>query len=515
MLQSHTMQSYEELRAMYAALKARMAREKFAEFAKVMRPKLVFDPVHNLICDHLDAVLRGDIWRLMIFAPPQVGKSTLVSELFPAYWVARRSNDPIVLASYSDELATDKSYAARQAVASEEFQAVFPDIKLRTDSRAKDQWLIQGHQTGMRASGIGGSLTGRPGGFGVIDDPVKGWAEAQSDTIRNSTWQWYRTVFYSRLWETAPLVLIQTRWHADDLAGRILSSAEAGDWTVLRLPAIAETQEERDDSNRRMGLSLGLPDPLGRQPGDSVAPHRFSTAYYQHLAAITPSQEWFSVYQGSPRAPEGSEIKRSMLPIVDAAPFKANRRIRYWDIAATSGGGARTAGVLIARVGNTYYIEDVVYGQWASDERNAVMLHTAASDAARYLESDPDRRDVRSDELPGWNSVNIYIEREPGSSGIDALAAFRRLLEGFPVSEDRATGSKDVRFRSVVTEAAAGNLRVVRGRWNEDYIDELVSVPNGKYRDMADATAAGLTLLARSGFIFGVADMVAPKDRDW
>lgn len=503
------MNTSQELAAVYAELKARAARGSMAQFVTAVRPKLFLDPFHLLICDHLDAVLRGDILRLMIFAPPQTGKSTLVSELFPAYWVARRPDDPIVMASYGDVLAASKSYAARQIVASEEFQTVFPKVKLRGDSRAKDDWAIAGAAAGVKSAGIGGSLTGRPGGCGILDDPVKDWADAQSATIRETTWQWYTTVFRARLWEFAPLILIQTRWHEDDLAGRILSSNEAPDWTVLRLPALSETQEERDDSNRRMGLPPGLPDPLGREPGESVAPHRYSSAYYRHLSEITVSTEWFSEYQGSPRPPEGSIVKRGMLKIVEGVPSHA-QRIRYWDTAGTEGGtGARTAGVLVAKADNKYYIEDVVYGRWGTEERNNIMRETAFRDAIRYVTQDPDGREVNFNELPGYNSVKIYIEREPGDSGMDAFDAFKRFLEGFPVYEDRATGSKEVRFHLIATEAAADNIRVVQGKWNADYIDEIISFPNGKTRDMADATAGGISRLVNSGLRFGIASNIA------
>src|SRR5439155_1770276 len=147
----------------------------------------------------------------------------------------------------------------------------FPGIRTRRDSRAVNHWQLDGHRGGLLATGVGGPITGHGGLLGIVDDPHENWEQAQSATIREKIWEWYRTTFRTRIWEGGAIVLIQTRWHEDDLAGRRLAEWR-GEWTVLRLPALAETQAERDYHNARLGLPVGVPDPLGRMPGEPLCP---------------------------------------------------------------------------------------------------------------------------------------------------------------------------------------------------------------------------------------------------
>src|SRR5262249_15027559 len=146
--------------------------------------------------------------------------------------------------------------------------------------------------------------------------PLENWQESQSETVRNTVWEWYRTTFRTRIWEGGAIVLIQTRWHEDDLAGRLLAE-QGSEWTVLRLPAVAETQEERDDNNERLGQARGQPDPLGRKPGEPLCPGRFSTEALAQLRRDVGSMAWASQYQGVPRAAEGNRFKRAWFPVVD------------------------------------------------------------------------------------------------------------------------------------------------------------------------------------------------------
>jgi len=319
---------------------------------------------------------------------------------------------------------------------------------------------------------------------GIIDDPFENWEQAQSQVIRDKVWEWWRGTFRTRVWEDGAIILIMTRWHEDDLAGRLL--AEQGDrWTVLRLPALAETQEDRDQRNKKMGLAEGQADPLGRAPGEALCPSRFSVAALAGIRADVGSLVWACEYQGAPTQPEGNRFKRAWFPIVDAAPARAKRG-RYWDLAATEGGGKRTAGVQMAVAGRDIYIEDVTVGQWASGRRNKTMRQTAELDEIRLGHKTP-----------------IWVEQEPGSSGVDAIKAIIGFMAGFPIHADRPTGNKDVRLEPFAAQAEAGNVRLVRGKWNAGYIEEMCAVPNGKFRDQADATAGAYARLVRGGWSRG------------
>lgn len=471
--------SLPKLKTSYDYEVKRRARQRLIWFTRHTHARYQVEPAHALIADTLDGVVRGDIDRLMVFAPPQHGKSELASVRLPAFWLAKRPHAPVIITSYGASLAQSKSRAARDIVESAEYAELFPSVKVRRDVRARTHWELE---SGVQvvAAGAGGPITGHGAMLGIIDDPFENWEQAQSLTIRNRVWDWWRGTFRTRVWENGAIVLIMTRWHEDDLAGRLLSQ-QADRWTVLRLPAIAETQHDRDLNNKRMSLPVGDPEPVGRQPGEALCPLRFSNAALAEIRDDVGSLVWGAEYQGAPTLPEGNRFKRAWFPIVDAAPANA-RRVRYWDFAATKDGGARTAGVKMAYAGGAAYTEHVVYGHWSTGERNAVMRQTAELDG------------------PGVEQV---FEQEPGSSGVDAAQAIIKLLSGFRVFADRPTGNKDVRLEPYAAQAEAGNVRVVRGDWNGAYIEEMCAIPNGQFRDMGDGTSGAYNRLARGGIFFG------------
>ena len=541
-------------------LERRKARAGLLAFTRYTFTDYSAEPAHRLIAETLDQVLAGRITRLMIFAPPQHGKSELASVRLPAYWLGRRPNDPVILTSYAASLAYSKSRQARTIVESPRFNKLFPAVQTRPDSRAVDHWSLKPPLRGsLLAAGVGGPITGHGALLGIIDDPFENWQAAQSLAVRDTVWEWYRTTFRTRIWEGGAIVLIMTRWHEDDLAGRLLQASrpleatagqtarpgacaasaasapgvdwgplwawgaadgaegagpagaspqgEAGDghsdstvpdsacrnphselgtppstipWTVLRLPAVAETQEERDGNDQRLGLPLiGQPDPLGRAPGEAVSPRRFSLAALAEIRKDVGSLAWAGEYQGSPIPLEGTMLKRHWFSVVETAPATA-QRVRYWDKAGTAGAGAFTAGVLMAAANGLYYVLDVVRGQWSAGEREACIHATADRDAEAY-----------------GNSVTIFVEQEPADAGKESAQATIRNLAGFPAYADPAKGSKDTRLQPFAAQAEAGNVRLVRGRWNADYLDELCAVPAGRYRDQADATAGAFAKLAR------------------
>lgn len=466
-------------------LTRRRARGSLLHFTKYTYPQYIADPVHELIAGVLDQVVAGSINRLMIFAPPQHGKSELVSVRLPAYWLGRRSDDPIILSSYGADLAESKSRQTRDVVQSSEYKALFGDLSpseipvmLRLDSRAVRRWQLAGRRGSMLAVGVGGPVTGHGAALGIIDDPFENWEQAQSETFRDKVWDWYRGTFRTRIWEGGAIVLIMTRWHEEDLAGRLLRD-QPGDWTVLRLPALAETQEERDYNDRRMGVATGQADPLRREPGEALAPSRYSAGEMTRIRRDVGSLVFAAEYQGAPTAAEGTLIKRNWLQVVPNPPTEVWGRIRYWDKAGSVSKSAKyTAGVKLAYgTDGLLYIEHVVRGQWTTGDRRNVMKQTAQADGQDVL---------------------IGIEQEPGSSGLDSVADDIRLLLGYAVFADRPSGDKDTRLMPFVAQAEGSNVRLVAGQWNQEYIDEMCAIPNGRYRDQADATAGALNRLVEA-----------------
>src|SRR5262249_8361123 len=162
-------------RAAAELLCRRKSRQSLEAFTTFTYPSYLVEPAHALIASALDAVVRGEIRRLMIFAPPQHGKSELASVRLPAYWLGRRPADPVILSSYAASRAESKSRQSRQIVESQEFRRLFSGVSTRRDSRAVDHWELDGHKGGMLAVGVGGPITGHGAGLGIIDDPVENW----------------------------------------------------------------------------------------------------------------------------------------------------------------------------------------------------------------------------------------------------------------------------------------------------------------------------------------------------
>ena len=464
-------------------LRRREARKRLMNFTNYTFPQYVAEPAHELIADTLDTVVAGQAPRVMFFAPPQHGKSELVSVRLPAYWLGRRPDDPIILTSYAASLAEDKSRQARRIVESEEYQRLFFEVGTPRDSRSVGHWTIEGRRGGMLAAGVGGPITGHGAALGIIDDPFENWEQAQSQTMRDKVWDWWKSTFRTRIWEHGVIVLVMSRWHEDDLAGRLIGE-QGGEWTIIRLPALAEAQDERDENNKRLKLAAGLGDALGRAPGEPLCPRRFSRNALDAIKRDVGSQVWGAEYQGVPRAPEGNRFKRAWFEIVEITPAQA-RRARYWDKAGSAGRGAYSAGVLIAEAHGIYYIEDVVRGQWSALERETNIKQTAQLDQARGL-------------------VEIWHEQEPGSGGKESAEATTRNLAGFVVHADRPTGDKDVRMEPFAAQAEAGNVKLVRGAWNQAWLEEICAIPSGQYRDQGDATAGGFNKLALGGSGVGV-----------
>lgn len=260
-------------------------------FAQRTKPNYTAAAVHRLIADHLEAVERGAIQRLLIETPPRIGKSELVSVRFPAWYLGRNPDRRIIQASHSARLAHAFGRKARNIVEMPVFGELYPGVDTARDLAARDQWDIEGHEGGYIAAGVGGPITGSGGDVAIIDDPVKDRRQADSPTYRDDVWEWYNDVLVTRLeGERAAVILTMTRWHQDDLAGRILES-EPGEWTVLRLPALAEHD-----------------DPLGREIGEALWPEKFSEKYLARLQAT--DLDFDALYQQNPTARSGATFRR-------------------------------------------------------------------------------------------------------------------------------------------------------------------------------------------------------------
>ena len=261
------------------------------------------EPHLELLCNKLEQVMLGLVPRLMVFMPPRHGKSQICSKKCPAYYLGKNPGHSIILTSYSADLAFDFSTIARDTLMKE--RAIFPDVTVNKSSRAKKRWTIEGHyDSGLIAAGAGGPITGRGGNIAIIDDPFKNWEEAQSSTVRESIWNWYRSTLRTRLAPGGAIILIMTRWHEDDLAGRLLAEMDAGTgekWDIVSLPAIAEGA-----------------DALNRKEGEALSP-RFPISELNSTKQALGSYLFNALYQQRPRPEDGDYFKKNWLVDVDMA----------------------------------------------------------------------------------------------------------------------------------------------------------------------------------------------------
>lgn len=462
-------------------LKRRLARRSLLEFTRYTFAEFQENWHHRLICEAFDKVARGEIKRLMVFSPPRMGKSELLSRRFPAYYLGLYPDRKIIAAAFAADLAQQFNRDVQRIIDTPEYQVLFPETQLygravRSTAegaylRNSDIFEIVGRRGAYRSAGVGGGIMGMGGHLLLLDDVIKDDEQANSPTYREKTWDWYRSTFYTRQEKDAAIVFTITRWHEDDLAGRILQLAEAessaDQWHVIRLPAIAEHPVADYDP---------------RQVGEALWPDKFNTQQLKTVEVTSGSYRWGALYQQRPKAPEGFRIKSAWFAdkFVNAAPVDCDR-VRYWDKAGTEGAGAYTAGVLMARSADgRLFIEDVKRQQLSAFNREQLIKATAEADRAKYAGHEP----------------RIFIEQEPGSGGKESAQATIRNLVGFSVYADPPEGNKDARLEPFAAQAEAGNVYLVRGEWNSAWLDEICSVPFGKYRDQSDATSGGLKHLA-------------------
>lgn len=243
----------------------------------------------------LAQVATGGIKRLLITMPPRHGKSLLTSEMFPAWYLGTFPDRRIILASYEADFAATWGRKARTIL--EEHGQLF-GVQVDKRSSAADRWDIEGRRGGMVTAGVAGPITGKGADVLLVDDPVKNSEEANSYTIRQKNWDWYQSTAYTRLEPNGAVILIQTRWHGDDLAGRVLKEGEreGEKWDILDLPALA-----------RVG------DPLDRDPGAALWPERFDVRRLREIRKAIGEYFWAALYQQRPTEDEGGRVKRDHL----------------------------------------------------------------------------------------------------------------------------------------------------------------------------------------------------------
>lgn len=411
---------------------------------------------HQLLLRTLSAIGRGTIDRLMVLMPPGSAKSTLASVLYPTWWLAEHPATSVIATSHTASLAEDFSRLVREQVREHGIRLGY---QLVPGAQAARHW----HTTKRGeyfCAGVRGPLTGHRADLIIIDDPIKSHAEADSALLRDRLWNWYRADLTTRLKPGGRIVLIMTRWHEDDLAGRLLEQ-DASEWHVIRLPAIAEES-----------------DPIGREPGTALWPAWENAAALERRRDTLGGRVWFTLYQQSPRPPEGSLFKTEHIEILDTvATLTDSLIVRAWDLAASVGENDPdwTVGVKLAREqSGRFIVTDIVRLR-----STPLAVQDAIVEAARI----------------DGRGVTVGLPVDPGQAGKHQVRYLTNALAGFHVKSSPESGSKVMRANPVASQIEARNFAIVRGNWNHAFLEELREFPFGHKDDQIDALSRAFTLL--------------------
>ena len=417
---------------------------------------------HRILIKELEDIEAGRNDRLMVFMPPGSAKSTYASVLFPPWFMARRKNRDVIGASHGAELAED--FSSRVMATIKEHPG---ELGMSFKSESRTLWKTDNGGV-YRAAGAGGSITGRRADLFVIDDPIKGREEADSETIREKVWSWYRAEVITRLKPKARVVIIQTRWHEDDLGGRLLEEMKVGadQWRVINLPAIAESED----------------DPLGRPIGAALWPEWEDVEALKRKEIAVGLREWAALYQQRPAPLEGSLFKIGMIGVMEVAPANCAVTVRAWDLAATSQTGSRdpdwTVGVKLGRLmDGRIVVLDVARLRGGPDEVEAAIYNTAKQDG---------------------HSVKVGLPQDPGQAGKQQILYLTRKLIGHQVDSSPETGDKATRAAPVASQVNVGNFHIVRAPWNRAFLDELAGFPAANKDDQVDALSRAFSMVGSS-----------------
>ena len=479
----------------------KLARSCFLDFARYVYRDYPHTARHLvLLGERLEAVERyvateGEegIGRLMVFMPPRHWKSTTTSVLFPTYVLGRNPDMRIGITSYNGKLAMGFSRRARNHLMGNPYRALFGDrsasevaeVEVSEQSRSVEEWNIEGTRGGVMAAGVGGGITGRGFNLLIVDDPHKDREDAESQARRNTIWGWWTSTARTRIEKGGAVVVIQTRWHCDDLSGRLITQMiedpDADQWEILCLPAIAEDWAQGIDPDEveralRDGWFMSV-DPLGREPGEALCAEMFDLEYFRPIRANS-GYDWAALYQQRPIKLAGKMIKVAGIQVIgaDEVPDEV-KPVRYWDLAVS---GRKKA--------------DFVCGAMCGrDRQGRFFIMDVRRMPGPWADARPKIRNVMlADEMGVIQGVEIS-----GQQG-GYYQEFKRdaLLMTRPIAPVNPRGNKESRAQLWATRIEDDMVFMVRGPWNEEFKGEAAAFPNGRHDDQVDAVSGAWQMLS-------------------
>ena len=407
----------------------------------------------------------------MIFLPPRHGKSELATRQFPAWCLGKDPDEKVICCSYNDDTAKDFNRDVQQIMMLPAYHKVFPESRLNernvvtvadhTVLRNAKVFQIVNHKGEYRGAGVGGTITGKGATIGIIDDPIKNHEEAFSPTYRERVWKWYTSTFRTRgegafaKGGDVRIVLCMTRWHEDDLAGRLLKRAKEGGepWHVVSMPAVADVKQCEDDE---------------REENEPLWPEKYSLQHLEDIHLDVGTLDWESLYQQRPYTPGGNIVKKKWWRFYTETP-PLSQIIQSWDMSfKETSSSSYVVGIVMGIAWPNIYILDLIRKRLDFvPTLNAVRAMTAAWPMAMTK--------LVEDKANGPAVINVLRDEIPGFVAVTPQ------------------GSKQARLVACTPVIEAGNVLLPQdAQWVDAFMEELAAFPNGAHDDQVDALSQGL-----------------------
>lgn len=454
-------------------LQLEAASKDFKEFIKVMMPEYVFNWHHEFLINRLNRLAHEKNQRIMVFMPPRHGKSEIVSRKFPPFVLGLNPNTRIMACSYSANLAATFNRDVQRILETELYQEIFPDTILPNTPKARrlpdnkqykrqsNLFELVGSLGFLLSPGVEGSITGLGADLFIIDDPIKNEEEAMSATIRDNIFNWYNSTAYTRLEGGANLLIVQTRWHKQDLSGKLLEEMELGGekWEIINFPALSSESNTMKE------------DPRG--PGEPLWEGKYDKKRLEIIKKQVGSRVWSSLFQQSPTVEGGNIVKEEWFQYYHKLPFNLESwrecyLINSWDVNFKESGKSYNVGVAIAKHKADFYLIDM----WRKRCGIIETMKGISKLSAKY---------------PSCKTV--LIEEKANGSAILQLMK-KKISNLIPVVPGT---SKDERLESIAPIIEAGNFYLpATSPISKLVIEEMTAFPNADDDDIVDAISQGL-----------------------
>lgn len=434
--------------------------------AMKLNPRIIPAPFLNFISMKVATTIAKGNGRLIISVPPRHGKSELITKNTPIWTLENYGQRNVILCTYGGELSTDFGRKVRDLVKD---NSHLLNIRLRPDAERVNNWHTN-LGGAMMSVGLGGPITGRGADVLLIDDYIKEIKESLSESHREYIWEWFVTTAFTRLEPGGSCIIIATRWHEDDLIGRILKHNPGGRWENIVIPAFAEP----GDWDGKTKVPDDWRDQFGRRFGEPLFPERYPREVLNERKEILGTYFFNALFQQRPEDPNNKLTDKTWLRYVDKFQPASPMTVRYartWDLAATEDGGDWLVGTLMAYEPEIDFstILDVKRVQLSPGKVEELVTKTTGED--------------------GLN-VRVRIEQEPGASGKILIAQYARKLSGYDVQPVPVTVHKVVRAQPFLSAIESQKVALLRAPWNAKWAEEYDEFPAGEHDDQVDTAAA-------------------------